>query len=240
VVGSTRVATADRQGFGFRAQYTLGHRARRLLQRAVVREELGRDETIDLTAIPDRLAWLVGYWQSPKYFHHIGDELRHELMLKINSRSRAESILQRHGLTGGLVAVHVRRGDYADVGKTRAVHGLVSSDFYSIAVADIAESEKISLTAVVLSDDPEWAAANIRLPIPAIHPELTEPLVSLDALGLMARCHHHVIANSSLSWWGAWLAEHPMQMVRYPSRWFASRPVDPSFRFPEHWTGLSM
>jgi hypothetical protein len=220
-----------------------GHaRAGRLLRRALgtwwVVEPDG-DVALLPEELPSRLAVCLGYWQSPGYFAAVADGIRRELTPAVTLGSAEARTLAR--LEGReTVAVHVRRGDYVLDASTRAVHGVQPASYYAGAVRTIAERTGSDLVALVLSDDPAWAQANLDLGsdlgVETVHVEADGALSSIGSLALMSRCTHHVIANSSFSWWGAWLAEHPGQHVVHPGRWFASREVSPAFRFPQHWT----
>ena len=188
--------------------------------------------------VPHRLAVCFGYWQSHQYFARIASEVRRELMPRVDTTGPVARLLDEVEGTEP-IAVHVRRGDYATDAKISSIHGLQGADYYRDAVTSIVRAVNGPVTAVVLSDDPTWAAENLRLDVPAVHAEAAAPLTTIDSLALMSRCAHHVIANSSFSWWGAWLAEHDGQQVVRPRRWFATRKVDEHARFPAHWRTAS-
>lgn len=210
-----------------------GRAARRMLRRRILAEPES-DALVGLEEIPAGLAICVGYWQSPTYFEGIRAEIRQELTPPIPVGSGAARVLDEAG-DEPLIAVHVRRGDYVQRRGVSAFHGARSADYFHRAVHSIVDRTGDRASVVVLSDDPAWADANLRFRVRTIHAELQHPLPTVEALAVMSRCQHHVIANSSFSWWGAWLAEHPDQRVVYPRKWFASRDVDPQFRFPVHW-----
>jgi hypothetical protein len=192
------------------------------------------DVLLQLEEVPRCFAVCVGYWQSHHYFASISNEIRRELTPAIQSNGRVAEIL-RMIRSRESVMVHVRRGDYAEVRHVSDVHGLQSRTYYATAVRHIVDRSTDDQVAVVLSDDPVWASRHLDLGIDTIHVEAKSRLSAIDALALMSRCTHHVIANSSLSWWGAWLAEHPDQVVAYPARWFVDREVDRTIRFPSTW-----
>lgn len=207
------------------------------LARRTLFEDSGRDTLVDFHQIPAAVARCYGYWQSHLYFTSIADEIRAELTPSVDSEGRVSHIL--NSVAGReTIAVHVRRGDYAEVGRIRAVHGVVNARYYKAGVDRAAGSMSESPLVLVLSDDPEWAIRNLSFDVETLHVERTAPLLPTESLALMSRTHHHVISNSTFSWWGAWLAEHPDQRVFYPQRWFAERAVDPAFRFPANWNAL--
>lgn len=184
--------------------------------------------------VPWRIAICIGYWQSHRYFMGVEKEIRSELTPPVAARSRSAEILD--SLRGTeTILVHVRRGDYASDAETHAFHGLQSATYYERAVTSILERVTGRASVVVLSDDPEWAATNLDFGVQTVHAERSGTLSSMEALALMSRCSHHVISNSSFSWWGAWLASHGSQQVIYPTRWFAGQEVDRTHRFPSEW-----
>lgn len=200
--------------------------------------ELRDDQLLEFSWIPKPFAICDGYWQSHRYFSHISETIRSELTpatdLSPVGRGSLQEIERRES-----IAVHVRRGDYVSNGTVAAVHGALSSGYHRRAVARIA-ADLDDPIALVFSDDPQWTIANVQLDIETVHAEAAGSLSATETVALMARCNHHVIANSSLSWWGAYLAETESQQVTYPDRWFLDRPIDPAFRFPGHWRALNV
>lgn len=220
-----------RLGKGLRAT------ALRVLPGAILHEE-GLDSRLAFDRIPQGIAVLRGYWQSPLYFSALADIIRGELTPEFEIGGNCDQLLQKF-VGNETILVHVRRGDYVSVSEARYFHGLVSPAYYEGAVAAIAASTPQPVAAIVVSDDPVWAEENLRLGIPTAHAELEASLSHFEILALMSKCRHHIIANSSFSWWGAWLAERPGQQVIYPERWFHKLATDPSFRFPGHWQAFT-
>lgn len=206
---------------------------RRRLGRFVVREE-STEQRLPDARIPHRIAICVGYWQSESYFCDIASTIRDELTPRIASGSAVARLLGSMG-SSARILVHVRRGDYAIDPRTRDFHGLQPASYYSDAVTRILSATRDDAIALVLSDDPEWAQQNLRMPIEMRHVEFSHRLSAVEALGLMSRCEHHVISNSSFSWWGAWLAQHSEQRVVYPAKWIRDYDVNKFFRFPGQW-----
>ena len=175
--------------------------------------------------------YLIGYWQSEKYFVSIADALRKEVTLKepmpTASESMAEKIVQTES-----VSIHVRRGDYANHARTNRQHGLCSLDYYKRCVKSI--SERIHEPHFfVFSDEPDWVMKNLRTGAP------TSFVIGNRAhedLMLMSKCKHNIIANSSFSWWGAWLNPNKEKIVLAPGRWFAKPSIDTKDLLPESWT----
>jgi hypothetical protein len=117
------------------------------------------------------------------------------------------------------------------------VHGVCSPEYYRRALA-LLDDRLRSPAYFLFSDDPDWALAHIDYP--RLHPvsSASSGLSVEEELHLMAACRGHVVANSSFSWWGAWLGQHPEKVVVAPKAWFA----DPAFRsddiVPGSWVRL--
>lgn len=240
---SVRVAGALRRSeLGTLRKRPVLRLASRMLTRGLSRwrlDEVNPEEATSLDDIPRPLAYLRGYWQSPQYFANIAKTVRTELFPPTKGRTRFTELLGRLSNRDS-IAVHVRRGDYVDVAPSLQMHGIVPAAYFQSAVGRILGTIHGNPIVVVLSDDPLWAAANLRLDAETLHVEIPTPLTDLESLAVMARCQHHVISNSSFSWWGAWLAEHDGQQVYYPKQWFANTRVNPNFRFPSYWSSLSL
>lgn len=181
-------------------------------------------------------AYLSGYWQSERYFSHCADQIRQDFQFSKPLDPRSLEIAEeiRAGVS---VSLHVRRGDYANNPTTTAVHGLCEPPYYARAIEHL--SDRLgSMRLFVFSDDIEWARAN--LPLDA-HPHTfvshNKGADSWRDMRLMSLCRHHVIANSSFSWWGAWLNASAEKTVIAPARWFAKR-VDTRDLIPPQWVRL--
>jgi hypothetical protein len=116
------------------------------------------------------------------------------------------------------ISIHVRRGDYVTDGITNAVHGVCGIDYYREAISYMAA--KINDPRFyIFSDDMEWTKAHLSTdPYPAIFIDHNNN-VGQEDMRLMYSCKHHIIANSSFSWWGAWLNNYPGKTVIAPAQW---------------------
>jgi len=131
------------------------------------------------------------------------------------------------------VCVHVRRGDYV----TSERHGLCGLDYYREAMAWL-QARMSGLEFFVFSDDPAWVAAHF--PRNGAVTLVTHNTGRADAedLRLMMQCRHFVIANSTFSWWGAWLGQAPGKLVIAPKRWNASEKFSEKDMVPEEWARM--
>jgi len=168
-------------------------------------------------------ACLVGYWQSERYFIDSADRIRADFTLRETLRDAAANHLKL-ARSAGSVGLHVRRGDFASRAAAVKMHGLCTVDYYRRAI-DLVRSQCPECHFLVFSDDPQWARAELPLDASAVFVEGNDEVPELD-LALMSACKHHIIANSSFSWWAAWLGYSPQQIVIAPSPWYASPKLD--------------
>ncbi|MFM7249800.1 MAG: alpha-1,2-fucosyltransferase [Planctomycetaceae bacterium] len=180
---------------------------------------------------PDGDVVLEGYWQAPAWFAGAGETLRRDFTFRAPQSADAAAWAGRIGAVES-VAVHVRRGDYVSSPAVRAVHNTLAPAYYA-AAGEVLRERVGQATFFLFSDDPDWAEAHLRLPGPTATVRYA-CTAAADDLRLMAACRHAIIANSSFSWWGAWLGRHPGRVVTAPARWFRERPA-PAGLIPPEW-----
>lgn len=167
-------------------------------------------------------AYLDGYWQSEKYFSDCKEIIRNEFSLRqplldqLQVRRRELGIGQRV-----TISMHVRRGDYVSDKLANAAHGVLGEDYYQRGVKHMLDRLGANLNLLVFSDDIKWARSNLHYPVTTTYVEASDGFPQVD-LYLMASCDHHIIANSSFGWWGAWLNGYREKMVVAPEQWFRS------------------
>lgn len=180
--------------------------------------------------------YLEGYWQSERYFSDVADTIRRELAPPA-SRAEVDRRLADRIEATEAVSVHVRRGDYLTSKIARETLGPCGRDYYRRAVELI--SQRLAAPhAFLFSDDPDWVRDNLELPWPRTVVGADEPRAADRDLALMSRCRHHIIANSSFSWWGAWLGEADGSVVVAPRRWFAREDLSSRDLVPGRWERL--
>lgn len=182
-------------------------------------------------------SYIDGYWQSEKYFANIRDQLLHDLKLAIPISSAKQMLAQKISSDPHAVALHVRRGDYVADPTTTAFHGLCSIEWYQEAV-EILKKQEPSASFYIFSDDYVWVKDNLKLSSPMHFIEPSPDGQEAIDLHLMSLCKHNIIANSSFSWWGAWLNANLNKIVIAPQRWFAAGHQDTSDLIPEKWIRL--
>lgn len=182
--------------------------------------------------------YLNGYWQSERYFEEVADIIRREFVLKTPLDLSNAAIADHIQVTGSnAVSLHIRRGDYVSNPHTAQYHGVCSIDYYQDAVRYIAE--RVSAPHFyVFSDDHAWAKENLKLDYAVTQVDINGADRGVYDMALMKACRHHIIANSSFSWWGAWLNPYPDKIVVAPQRWFSGASHDTSDLIPNSWVRL--
>ena len=178
--------------------------------------------------------YLMGYWQSYKYFEEIKSLLQKEIRPKKPLNPHYQKYLDQIRSSQSAM-VHVRRGDYVNLASAAKIHGFIGLDYY-IKGMELLLEKNSNTQFFVFSDDLEWAKANLPYQEKCI---FIESLPSNDAviqeLELMTHCQHHLIANSSLSWWAAWLGNNPDGLVICPAKWMNDSALDFNDLLPTEW-----
>ncbi len=165
-------------------------------------------------------SYLVGYWQSEQYFRDVSEIISSDFTFKLPLSAQNMMLAEQINHVNA-VSLHVRRGDYANNPLTTATHGLCSLEYYQAAVRHIAEKVEAPYF-FIFSDDVGWVKENIRIGFPCHYVDHNQRAESYNDMRLMSLCKHHIIANSSFSWWGAWLNRRAEKIVIAPKRWFAN------------------
>lgn len=161
---------------------------------------------------------MEGYYQSEKYFSSIRDLIASDFTLHNTPSIGAEKILSAINQCDA-ICLHIRRGDYVNNNATNAYHGTCSLDYYKKGLEVVAQG-LARPHCFVFSDDMVWARENFKTNIPMTLVDIHSVAEAHEDLRLMAACKRFVIANSSLSWWGAWLGSREGKIVVAPSQWF--------------------
>lgn len=166
--------------------------------------------------------FLFGYFQSPLYFAGFEDALRAEIDPSSAVRSSRPAALCRELDAEGSVAVHVRRQDFTRI----PAFDVCDAAFYQNAMNELRARLPVARF-FVFSDDPEWCKGHFTKDdetVVDLPGSAADPLMDLH---LMSLANHHVIANSTYSWWAAWLGKKPGQIVICPPRWFNHGTIAP-------------
>ena len=181
--------------------------------------------------------FLNGYWQSEEYFKDIRNTLLNDFSLKKNVDER-NSVVIREIEASESVSIHVRRCDYVNDFKTRSIHGACSLDYYKKAVNYVKKKVETP-TFFIFSDDPEWTSKNMPF-------DGKKRFISGNSgnngsidLYLMSKCKHNIIANSTFSWWSAWLNENRNKIIVSPEKWFAEEDINRRCKIiPSSWVKI--
>ena len=184
----------------------------------------------------DKDIYFEGYWQSEKYFKDNREDLLKQFTLKKEIHPQSQQYRQKIKSTES-VSLHIRRGDYVTDARTNNVHGTCSLDYYKNAVLQIDEKVK-SAHFFIFSDDLDWTKENLDFIDGITFVELAEDIPDHEEIYLMSLCKHNIIANSSFSWWGAWLNQNGNKMVITPNQWFNDTSIDTSDLIPKDWIRL--
>eukprot|EP01039_Chlorochromonas_danica_P013744 gene13744-15958_t len=184
----------------------------------------------------NNMVYLDGYFQSEKYFLNSKHDLLHEFEFpELDDRNAL--IKKKIQSSGNTVSLHIRRGDYLHSEAINAIHGVLPYSYYSEAISNLAAIYG-ELKIFVFSEDIDWAKShfwgnNYHF---LAHNKGND---SWKDMALMSACKHHVIANSSFSWWGAWLSKDIGSVIA-PSKWFNPQKVqfDIHHIIPDNWTIL--
>ncbi len=184
--------------------------------------------------------YLQGYWQSEQYFldreSYIRKALSFTPTLQENIRDWEAKISNSHS-----VAVHVRRGDYVTDPKANAINGVLETKYYMRASEFLEKTIKHrtrnssnQLEYFVFSDDLHWAQKNITFKGKT---HFVETKIDYEDMRLMSLCRHQIIANSTFSWWSAWLNKNGDKIVVAPKNWFMAPLSNPDL-IPNSWMQL--
>ncbi|MFB9844066.1 alpha-1,2-fucosyltransferase [Mucilaginibacter ginsenosidivorans] len=185
--------------------------------------------------------YLDGYWQSEKYFIDIEPKIRAEFSFSENLLSAGDVHWLNRLKACESVAVHVRRGDYISSVPVRERHGVCGAEYYEDAMRLLNE-RFAGLNFFIFSDEPPWVKEQMLFRAPGCYIVDQRPAGSPDGadLYLMSNCRHHIIANSTYSWWAAWLNGYEEKVVIAPKNWFKVPPdgFKPDDLIPEKWIKL--
>lgn len=180
--------------------------------------------------------YIAGYWQSEKYFSHIKDIIRSDLKF-ISNPSDTNLIAIDKICNCNSISLHIRRGDYLTNPSAKKIYSICSIEYYENAINFISE-RVINPIFFVFSDDIQWVKNNLGNKHPMIFVDHNDDDHNYEDLRLMSLCKHHVIANSTFGWWGAWLNNKHDKIIIAPNKWFNDDSRSSLDLIPQNWIRL--
>lgn len=180
--------------------------------------------------------YLQGYWQSEKYFKGIEKIIREDFTLSEEPDYLNQQMIDKIRNCEA-VSLHIRRGDYVSNPETTAYHGICSEEYYRGAVSKLENYVK-NPHFFVFSDDPSWVKEKLDIRHSTTIIDFNGSEKDYEDMRLMSLCKHHIIANSSFSWWGAWLSNNPQKIVVAPKQWFNKPDIKTQDLIPGTWFRL--
>ena len=197
------------------------------LRPRVVRENLS---TLDATMTGlNGNFYLDGYFTSEEFFKDYASIIRKEFTLK-NEMSHANVQWTEKMKQCNSVCISLRLTDFLH----NPLHNVCSLEYYHNGLKEVERLSGKEITVFIWSDDNDWTKENFKPQYKCHYMTHNYPDFHED-LRLMTHCKHHVIPNSTFSWWGAWLAEHENQIVIAPKRWLNSEEIEYGHVIPERW-----
>ncbi len=181
-----------------------------------------------------RCKYLTGYFQSYKYFNFAKNTLRSNFEIKSEYKSKNIALLEKIKNSNS-VMVHVRRGDYATNKVTKEKHGLCSVSYYKTAIGYISTIVEKPVF-FIFTNDMEWCKNNFELEDVQYIAGSRE--TTIEDFDLMRECKYHIIANSTFSWWAAYLSYEESKKVVYPSPWFNILEFNENDLIPAEWYAI--
>ena len=179
--------------------------------------------------------YLMGNWQTESYFENFQETIRADFSFRLPPAGLNAVLFDQISRVSA-VSLHVRRGDYVTNPSSLAFHGLCSLNYYRRAINYI--SDRVDNPVFyIFSDDILWVRENLQLKHSCHYVESNEGMESYNDMRLMSQCQHHIIANSSFSWWGAWLNPKADKIVIAPRIWVVGD-FDTSDIVPDTWIQL--
>ncbi|MGN6475680.1 MAG: alpha-1,2-fucosyltransferase [Flavipsychrobacter sp.] len=181
--------------------------------------------------------YLDGYWQSELFFKDLSKIIKEGFVFKQSLNEQSEVVAASIISTKTPVAIHLRRGDYVSLSSASVHHGVCDMEYYRSGIRYL-NTNVDEPYYFVFSDDVEWAKSNF-LPLFS-NMEIVQGNHGDDSwqdMHLMSLCKHNIIANSSFSWWAAWLNANPNKIVVAPGKWFATPELNNDIRqrIPTDW-----
>ena len=216
------------------AQDWISRIRRKILGRKKTHIIENREGNFQLEILSSKEAYLEGYWQSEKYFEENKDKIKYLYRFKTEPSNNCKAMMKQIGEVSGSVSIHVRRGDYLQ-GINNNIYGGICNESYYRSAIKLFKQRVENPTFFCFSNDIEFCKEKFR----------NEDFIFVDCndeynawmdMMLMSMCKHNIIANSSFSWWGAWLNSNQEKMVVAPRTWLNTKEMKDIC--PDNWIRL--
>jgi hypothetical protein len=176
--------------------------------------------------------YIKGYWQSEDYFFKYSNDIRHDFLFK-NKLMLKNDVTYKQIKSCNSVSLHVRRGDYLTIPEFANKYYICPEDYYYKAI-NLIKTKIENPHFFIFSDSMDWVKDKLIIDSPHTYVTNNSALEGHFDMQLMSSCMHNIIANSSFSWWGAWLNLNTNKIVISPKRWFLNDHVS-SKLIPDTW-----
>lgn len=200
---------------------------------------LERKQNGSMAAYYKKYGWpfvyFKGFYQSERYFSEISDEIRSTFTFNLNiANTQSLAMMEKIDADENAISLHIRRGDYLAPEHYNSIGCICQLPYYQNAIC--AMNKKLAQPSYyVFSDDIAWVKKNIKLP-QATYIDWNKGKDSWQDMMLMSHCRHHIICNSTFSWWGAWLNPRKDKTVLCPEKWFNHS--ETPYIYPITWTKI--
>lgn len=202
-----------------------------------IKEQIGQACIFDKTLFDlKNPTYIEGYFQSEKYFKKIKKDLLKDFLPKDGFSDGYKGVLKEiKDKKHSSISLHIRRGDYISNPETAKIHGgCCPINYYEKAIEFLKNNIK-NPKIFIFSNDLKWVKENIKTDVPMIFVDCATEKTPYEDIWLMANCNHNIIANSSFSWWGAWLNENNNKIVIAPKKWFNKEDMGFKDIYSEDW-----
>ncbi|HMU99117.1 MAG TPA: alpha-1,2-fucosyltransferase [Chitinophagales bacterium] len=184
----------------------------------------------------DEPLFIQGNFQSELYFKDIEADIREDFEFIHPLKEQNQQILNQIKSSNS-VSIHIRRGDYLSIKNNASKFRALELDYYKNAMS-ILENKMENITYFVFSDDINWVKENLKTHAKTIFINHNKGKSSYIDMQLMSNCQHNIIANSTFSWWAAWLNANKNKIVVAPKTWFLIDELNQNDIVPISWISL--
>ena len=198
----------------------------------IIEKEFSYDESI---LHPKDNNCIYGYFQSEKYFLKVREALLGEFTLKNNISKYGEMVKDKVNNSSHSCSVHIRRGDYLTNSAANKIHGVLDLNYYKKAIK-LLEEKQGNIQYFIFSDDVQWARKSLNIEN-SFYVDGPEKRIPNEDIYLMSLCNYNITANSTFSWWGAWLNNYNNKVVISPKQWFSQKNINDRVNYiiPPNW-----